>query len=74
MPTPTNYQQTRLDGMQKGFGLNVEPAQSLSGPELDRAIDRAEDEWFTAAMMDMCSMRSARQTSPANLPPVGGAL
>lgn len=70
----TAYQQIRLEGLAKGFGIDVEPAQNLSGPELDRWIDRAEDEWFTAAMMDMCSMRSARQTSPATLPPVGGAL
>lgn len=70
----TTYQQIRLEGLAKGFGIDVEPAQSLSGPELDRWIDAAEDEWFTAAMMDMCSMRSARQTSPATLPPVRGAL
>ena len=70
----TAYQQIRLEGLAKGFGIDVEPAQSLSGPELDRWIDAVEDEWFTAAMQDMCSMRTTRQTGPVALPPVGGAL
>lgn len=70
----TAYQLAHLRNLSNGFGIDVEPAQSLSGPELDRWIDAAEDEWFTAAMQDMCSMRSARQTSPATLPPVRGAL
>ena len=52
MPTPTTYQQTRLDGMQKGFGLNVEPAQSLSGPELDQWLDAAEDLTLRKTEMD----------------------
>ena len=74
MPTPTNYQQTRLDGMQKGFGLNVEPAQSLSGPELDQWLDAAEDELFAAAMMELVSMRVPVPAGLDSLPPVGGAL
>ena len=69
MPTPTNYQQTRLDGMQKGFGLNVEPAQSLSGPELDQWLDAAEDELFAAAMMELVSMRVPVPAGLASLPP-----
>jgi hypothetical protein len=74
MPTPTTYQQTRLAGMQKGFGLNVEPAQSLSGTELDQWLDAAEDELFAAAMMELVSMRVPVPAGLASLPPVGGAL
>lgn len=70
----TAYQKIRLEGLAKGFDIDVEPAQNLSGPELDRWIDNAEDEWFVAAMQDMCSMRTARQTGPVALSPVGGAL
>ncbi len=70
----TAYQQIRLEGLAKGFGIDVEPAQSLSGPELDRWIDAVEDEWFTAAMQDMCSQRVPVPTGLASLPPVGGAL
>ena len=71
---PTTYQQIRLEGLAKGFGIDVEPAQSLSGPELDRWIDSAEDEWFLAAMQDMCSTRVPVPAGPITLPPVGGAL
>ena len=70
----TAYQQIRLEGLAKGFGIDVEPAQSLSGPELDRWIDAVEDEWFTAAMMDMCSHRTPKPTGLTTLPPVGGVL
>jgi hypothetical protein len=71
---PTTYQQIRLEGLAKGFDIDVEPAQHLSGPELDRWIDSAEDEWFLAAMQDMCSNRVPVPAGLASLPPVGGAL
>ena len=70
----TAYQQIRLEGLAKGFGINVEPAQNLSGPELDRWIDSAEDEWFAAAMMELASQRVPVPTGLASLPPLGGAL
>lgn len=70
----TNYQQTHLRSLSEGFGIDTTPAQNLSGPELDAWMASAEDEWFLAAMQDMCSMRTARQTGPVALSPVGCAL
>lgn len=70
----TAYQQIRLEGLAKGFQIDIQPAQNLSGPELDRWIDTAEDEWFTAAMMELCSNRVPVPAGLASLPPVGGAL
>ena len=70
----TAYQQTHLRNLREGFGIDTTPAQNLSGPELDRWIDSAEDEWFTAAMQDMCSNRMPVPAGLASLPPVGGAL
>ena len=70
----TAYQQIRLEGLAKGFDIDVEPAQHLSGEALDAWLNQAEDEWFLAAMQDMCSQRVPVPTGPITLPPVGGAL
>ena len=58
----TSYQQARLDGMAQGFGVDVEPAQHLSGPELDCWLDAAEDELFAAALAELATMRTERLT------------
>ena len=64
----TSYQQARLDGMVKGFGVDVEQAQHLSGPELDCWLDAAEDELFAVALAELAAMRTARLTWPSAHP------
>ena len=39
----TAYQQIRLEGLAKGFGIDIQPAQNLSGKELDRWICAVEN-------------------------------
>jgi hypothetical protein len=61
MNTRTSYQQTRLDGIAKGFGVDVEPAQHLTGQELDTWLDAAEDRLFDAGLRDLATMRVERE-------------
>ena len=70
----TAYQQIRLEGLAKGFDIDVEPAQHLSGEALDAWLNQAGDEWFLAAMMELASQRAPVPAGLASLPPVGGAL
>ena len=37
----TAYQQIRLEGLAKGFDIDVEPAQHLSGEALDAWLNQA---------------------------------
>ena len=74
MTERTTYQQTRMDGLQKDFNVDMAPAQHLSGQALDQWLDAAEDELFAAAMMELVSMRVPVPAGLASLPPVGGAL
>ena len=57
----TSYQQTRMDGLQKGFNVDMTPAQHLSGPELDAWLSAAEDELFAAGLKDLAEMRAERE-------------
>ena len=70
----TAYQQTHLRNLREGFGIDTTPAENLSGPELDVWMASAEDEWFLAAMQDMCSNRVPVPAGLASLPPLGGVL
>ena len=48
----TAYQLAHLRNLSNGFGIDVEPAQSLSGPELDQWLDAAEDLTLRETEMD----------------------
>ena len=61
MTERTTYQQTRLAGLQMGFGVDVSEAQHLSGPELDA--------WLSAAgLQDLREMKQERERG-YRLPP-----
>ena len=61
MTERTTYQQTRMDGLQKGFDVDTAPAQHLSGPELDAWLSAAEDELFAAGLRDLREMKQERE-------------
>lgn len=71
----TSYQQTRMDGLQKGFGVDTAPAQHLSGTELDAWLNAAEDELFAAGLKDLAEMRAERERGyqPPARPPAAPA-
>ena len=57
----TSYQQTRMDGLQKGFNVDMTPAQHLTGQALDQWLDAAEDELFAAGLQDLREMKQERE-------------
>ena len=62
----TTYQQTRMDGLQKGFDVDTAPAQHLSGQALDQWLDAAEDELFAKGLQDLKEMQIERQRGYLN--------
>jgi hypothetical protein len=64
----TSYQQTRMDGLQKGFDVDMAPAQHLTGQALDQWLDAAEDELFAAGLQDLREMKQERERG-YRLPP-----
>ena len=64
----TTYQQTRMDGLQKGFNVDMTPAQHLTGQALDQWLDAAEDELFAAGLQDLREMKQERERG-YRLPP-----
>ena len=64
----TTYQQTRMDGLQKGFNVDMAPAQHLSGQALDQWLNAAEDELFAAGLQDLREMKQERERG-YRLPP-----
>ena len=64
----TSYQQTRMDGLQKGFNVDMAPAQHLSGQALDQWLNAAEDELFAAGLQDLREMKQERERG-YRLPP-----
>ena len=75
MTERTTYQQTRMDGLQKGFNVDMTPAQHLSGPELDAWLSAAEDELFAAGLRDLRAMKAERERGyrPPVRPPAAPA-
>lgn len=61
MTARTTYQQTRMDGLQKGFNVDMAPAQHLTGQALDQWLDAAEDELFAAGLQDLRAMKQERE-------------
>ena len=77
-PAPTartSYQQTRMDALQKGFNVDMAPAQHLTGQALDQWLDAAEDELFAAGLKDLAEMRAERERGyrPPVRPPAAPA-
>jgi hypothetical protein len=68
MTERTTYQQTRMDGLQKGFNVDMTPAQHLNGQALDQWLDAAEDELFAAGLQDLREMKQERERG-YRLPP-----
>ena len=64
----TTYQQTRMDALQKGFNVDMAPAQHLTGQALDQWLDAAEDELFAAGLQDLREMKQERERG-YRLPP-----
>ena len=62
----TTYQQTRMDGLQKGFNVDMTPAQHLNGQALDQWLDAAEDELFAKGLQDLKEMQIERQRGYLN--------
>ena len=57
----TTYQQTRMDGLQKGFNVDMAPAQHLTGQELDAWLNAEEDRLFEEGLKDLAAMRAERE-------------
>ena len=60
--THTEYQLVRLAGLQKGFNVDMAPAQHLSGQALDQWLNAAEDELFAQGLKDLAAMKQERAT------------
>lgn len=61
MTTRTSDQQTRMDGLQRGFDVDVTPALHLTGQELDDWLNAAEDRLFEAGLQDLRAMKQERE-------------
>ena len=57
----TSYQQTRMDGLAKSFGVDTAPAQHLTGQELDTWLNAAEDRLFEEGLRDLLAMKAERE-------------
>ena len=68
MTERTSYQTARLDGLQKGFDVDMAPALHLTGQALDQWLDAAEDELFAAGLQDLREMKQERERG-YRLPP-----
>ena len=66
MTERTTYQQTRMDGLQKGFNVDMAPAQHLTGQALDQWLAAAEDELFAKGLQDLKEMQIERQRGYLN--------
>ena len=75
MTERTTYQQTRMDGLQKGFDVDMAPAQHLTGQALDQWLAAAEDRLFEAGLADLLAMKAERERGyqPPGRPPAAPA-
>lgn len=75
MTERTTYQQTRMDGLQKGFNVDMAPAQHLTGQALDQWLAAAEDRLFEAGLADLLAMKAERERGyqPPGRPPAAPA-
>ncbi len=71
----TTYQQTRMDALQKGFNVDMAPAQHLTGQALDQWLAAAEDRLFEAGLADLLAMKAERERGyqPPGRPPAAPA-
>ena len=75
MTERTSYQTARLDGLQKGFDVDMAPAQHLTGQALDQWLAAAEDRLFEAGLADLLAMKAERERGyqPPGRPPAAPA-
>ena len=75
MTERTTYQQTRMDGLQKSFNVDMAPAQHLTGQALDQWLAAAEDRLFEAGLADLLAMKAERERGyqPPGRPPAAPA-
>lgn len=75
MTERTTYQQTRMDGLQKDFNVDMAPAQHLTGQALDQWLAAAEDRLFEAGLADLLAMKAERERGyqPPGRPPAAPA-
>ncbi len=75
MTERTTYQQTRMDALQKGFNVDMAPAQHLTGQALDQWLAAAEDRLFEAGLADLLAMKAERERGyqPPGRPPAAPA-
>lgn len=59
--TRTSDQQTRIASLQKGFDVDMTPAQQLEGKALDAWLNAAEDRLFEEGLQDLAAMRAERE-------------
>ena len=57
----TEYQQARMDDLAKSFGVDLTPAQHLTGQELDTWLNAVEDILFAQSLRDLEVMRVERE-------------
>lgn len=57
----TSEQQARMDGLQKGFGVDTAPAQHLAGQALNDWLNAREDDLFASGLQDLRTMRAERE-------------
>ena len=61
MTTRTEYQQTRMDDLAKSFGVDLTPAQHLTGQALDQWLNQQEDLLFEDGLRDLLAMKQERE-------------
>ena len=54
----TDYQRIHLENLRDGFGIDVEPAQHLSGDALTQWLNDVEDAWCDAALKERADSRA----------------
>jgi hypothetical protein len=59
--THTAYQTARMASLQRGFDVDVTPAQQLTGQELDDWLNAAEDRLFEDGLQDLRAMKQERE-------------
>lgn len=61
-----SYLHTRMEGLAKGFDVDVTPAQHLTGQALSDWLNSAEDVLFSQYLKDLAAMKKEREAWAAN--------
>ena len=57
----TEYQTARMATLQRGFDVDLTPAQQLEGKALDAWLNAAEDRLFEDGLQDLRAMKQERE-------------